>query len=250
MRIDGYDIPWETYLPYAQRLKTKDPVPENYKDLFEALTKKHFQWSLLGAAQAVNLLGQATGVAPDEIDLNDREVKYRLLGGDFRCMHPKLAEFLKQAYAVVQPCSYAELLKLIGGLAHGTGTWKNNAEDLLKNGKCRLADIPATRDEVFLMIRDAMQEQGVYDTGFAYDVAAEKARKGYYAEHGMDGYTIDTLKNLLGFDDWFASYLLGVRYMSTKALSVLELWHIIVLTWYLTYYPKQYAEVIGDDIIW
>ena len=106
MRIDGYDnIPWETYLPYAKRLKAKDPVPENYKDLFEALTKKHFQWSLLGAAQAVNLLGQATGVAPDEIDLNDREVKYRLLGGDFSCMHPKLAEFLKQAYTVVQPCS-------------------------------------------------------------------------------------------------------------------------------------------------
>lgn len=247
MRIDGYDIPWETYLPYAQRLKTKDPVPENYKDLFEALTKKHFQWSLLGAAQAVNLLGQATGVAPDEIDLNDREVKYRLLGGDFSCVNPKLDEFLKQAYAVVQPCSYAELLKLIG-VAHGTGTWKNNAEDLLKNGQCRLAGIPATRDEVFMKIRDAMQEQGVYDTGFAYDVA-EKARKSYYAEHGMDGYTINTLKNL-GFDDWFASYLLGVRYMSTKALSVMELKHIILLTWYQTYYPKQYAEVIGDENIW
>ena len=249
MRIDGYDLPYETYLPYAKRLKAKDPVPENYKDLFEALTKKHFQWSLLGAAQAVNLLGQATGVAPDEIDLNDREVKYRLLGGDFSCMHPKLAEFLKQAYTVVQPCSYAELLKLVGGLAHGTGTWKNNGEDLLKNGECKLSDIPATRDEVFMLIRDAMQERGVYDTGFAYDIAEEKARKGYYAENGMDGFTIDTLKNL-GFDDWFASYLLGVRYMSTKALSVMELKHIILLTWYQAYYPKQYAEVIGDDIIW
>ena len=248
MRIDGYDIPWETYLPYAQRLKTKDPVPENYKDLFEALTKKHFQWSLLGAAQTVNLLGQATGVLPEEIDLNDREVKYRLLGGDYSCMPPKLAGFLKQAYTVVRPCSYAELLKLIG-LAHGTGTWKHNAEELLMNGKCRLEDIPATRDEVFMMIRDAMQERGEYDTGFAYDVAEKARRKGYYAEHGMDGYTIETLKNL-GLDDWFASYLLGVRYMSTKALSVMELWHIIVLTWYRTYYPKQYAEVIGDENIW
>ena len=226
MRIDGYDIPWQTYLPYAERLKTKDPIPEKYENLFEALTKKHFQWSILGAAQAVNLLGQATGVAPNEIDLSDREVKYRLLGGDFSCVHPKLAEFLKQVYAVVQPCSYAELLKLIG-LAHGTGTWKHNAEELLKNGKCRLADIPATRDEVFVQIRDAMQEQGVYDTG----------------------YTIDTLKNL-GFDDWFASYLLGVRYMSAKALSVLELKYIILLTWYLTYCPKQYAEVIGVENIW
>ena len=243
----AHDLPYETYSPYAQKLKIKDPVPESYKDLFETLTKKHFQWSLLGAAQATNLLGQATGVAPEEIDLEDREVKYRLLGGDFSCMHHKLADFLKQAYAIVQPSSYHELLKLIG-MAHGTQTWRNNAEDLLMNGKCRLADIPATRDEVFMMIRDAIREHGVYDTGFAYDVA-NKARKANYFEHGMDGYTLDTLKSL-GFDDWFASYLLGVRYMSTKALSVLELWHIIVLTWYLTYYPKQYAEVIGVENIW
>ena len=247
MRIDGYDIP-EMYLAYAKRLKTKDPVPENYKDLFESLTKKHFQWSLLGAAQAVNLLGQATGVAPDEIDLSDREIKYRLLllGGDFSCMNPKLAEFLKQAYAVVPPCSYAEVLKLIG-LAKGIGTWEHNARDLLMEGKCRRADIPATRDEVFMMIRDAMQEQGVYDTGFAYDVA-EKARKGYYAEHGMDGYTIDTLKSL-GFGDWFASYLLGVRYVSTKALSVMELHYIILLTWYQTYYPKHYECVMNKGTV-
>jgi DNA polymerase III alpha subunit (gram-positive type) len=164
-------------------------------------------------------------------------------------MHPKLAEFLKQAYTVVQPCSYAELLKLVGGLAHGTGTWKNNGEDLLKNSKCRLAGIPATRDEVFMLIRDVMREHGVYyDTGFAYDIA-NKTRKGFYVENGMDGYTIDTLK-ALGFDDCFASYLLGVRYMSTKALSVMELHYIILLTWYQTYYPKQYAEVIGEETIW
>jgi hypothetical protein len=246
MRIDGYDIPWETYLPYAQRLKAKDPVPENYKDLFEALTKKHFQWSLLGAAQAVNLLGQATGVAPDEIDLSDREVKYRLLGGDFSCMHPKLAEFLKQAYTVVQPCSYAELLKLIG-LAHGTGTWKHNAEELLMNGKCRLADIPATRDEVFMMIRDALQERGVYDTGFAFEVS-EKARRGYYAQHGMDEHTFETLKGLFG--DWFASYLLGTRYLSTRALSVLELRYIILLSYFKTYYPKVFEKTIAGEDIW
>lgn len=247
MRIDGYDIPWQTYLPYAG-LKTKDPVPvNNYRDLFEVLCKKHFQYSLFGAGQACNLLEQATGVAPDEIDLNDHEVKHRLLGGgDFSCMHPKLATFLEQAYTVVQPSGYNELLKLIG-MAHGTLTWRNNGEDLLLNGECKLSDIPATRDEVFMMIRDAMQKS-VKDTGFAFEIS-EKARRGYYAEHGMDGYTIDTLKNL-GFDDWFASYLLGVRYMSTKALSVLELWHIIVLTWYLTYYPKQYAEVIGVESIW
>jgi DNA polymerase III alpha subunit (gram-positive type) len=132
-------------------------------------------------------------------------------------------------------------LKLIG-LAHGTGTWKYNARDLL-NGKCRLADIPATRDEVFMMIR----ERGVYDTaGFAYDVA-NKVRKGFYAEKGMDSYTSDTLKALFG--DWFASYLLGVRYMSTKALSSMGLKLIILLTWYQTYYPKHYERVMNKGTV-
>lgn len=248
MKIDGYDIPWETYLPYAQRLNAKDPV-KTYKDLLDVLTKKHFQFSLLGAGQICHLLGEATGISPDDIDLNDCEVKNKLLSGDFSCASPKLAAFLKQAYTMVQqPSTYSEMMKLIG-LAHGTGTWKHNVEELLMNGKCRLADIPSTRDEVFMKIRNSMQERGVYDSGFAYDVA-EKARHGYYAEHGMDdGYTIETLKSL-GFDDWFASYLLGVRYMSTKALSLMELKHIILLTWYQTYYPKQYAEVIGDENIW
>ena len=247
MRADGYNLPYETYIPYAQKLKTKDPVPENYKDLFEALTKKHFQWSLLGAAQAVNLLGQATGVRPEEIDLSDREVKYRLLGGDFdfSCMHPKLAEFLKQAYTIVQPSNYNELLKLIG-MAHGTQVWKNNAEDLIKDDVTDLSEIPATRDEVFVWMRDMMQEVGIYDTGFAYNIS-DNARRGYYAENGMDEYTLDILRNYGG---WLGDYVLTVRYMSTKALSVMELHYIILLTWYQTYYPKQYAEVIGDENIW
>lgn len=244
MKIDGYDIPWETYLSYAQRLNAKD-VPKTYKDLLDVLTKKHFQFSLLGVGQICHLLGQATGISPDDIDLNDCEVKNKLLGGDFSCVSPKLAEFLKQAYTVAQPCSYADLLKLIG-MAHGTLTWRN-AEELLLSGECKLSDIPAIRDDVFMMIRDVLQERGVYDTGFAFDVS-EKARRGYYAEHRMDGYTIETLKNL-GFDDWFASYLLGTRYLSTRALSVLELRYIILLSYFKTYYPKVFEKTLaGEDI--
>jgi DNA polymerase III alpha subunit (gram-positive type) len=247
MRIDGFNIPFEIFIPYAEKLNEKTDISsvKTYKDLFEALTKKHFQHSLLEITQKCHLLGQRTGISANEIDLSDNTVKAKLFVGNFECVNSKLADFLQKAYTIAQPNNYNELLKLIG-LAHGTGTWKNNGEDLLKNGKCRLAGIPVTRDEVFMLIRDAMREHGVYDTSFAYDIA-NKTRKGFYVENGMDGYTINTLK-ALGFDDWFASYLLGVRYMSTKALSVMELHYIILLTWYQTYYPKQYAEVIGEDI--
>ena len=247
MQADGYNLPYETYIPYAQKLKTKDPVPENYKDLFESLTKKHFQYSLLGAAQAVNLLGQATGVRPEEIDLSDCEVKYRLLGGDFICVSPKLATFLKTAYETVQPSNYHELLKLIG-MAHGTQVWKNNAENWLLNGECKLSEIPATRDELYMSLWLDTIIYHQYDKGFTLDVT-DKARKGFYFEHGMDGYTVEMLR-VFCYDEWFIDYLLSARYMSTKAISVMVLKYIILLTWYQTYYPKQYAEVIGDENIW
>lgn len=249
MRADGHNMPWQMYLPYyAQKIKSKDPMPESYKDFSEALTKKHFQWSLLGAAQAVHLLGQATGIPADRIDMSDQKVKSRLLSENWGSMSPKLTDFLKQAYSVLQPSNYHELLKLIG-MAHGTQTWKHNAEALLMDGECKLPNIPATCEEVFMMIRDAIRKHSkIHNLGFAYEMA-NKVHQGSYAEHGMDGDVIETLKEL-GFDDWFVSYLSAVRYMSTQVLPVMELKYIILLTWYQTYHPKQYAKVIGNDKIW
>jgi DNA polymerase-3 subunit alpha (Gram-positive type) len=176
--------------------------------------------------------------------LNDREVKHRLLRGNFE----KLAgvggeKAIKQMIALTHPQSYNELLKLIG-LAHGTCTWRHNAEQLLSDGVCSLADIPATRDEVFMTIRDAMRDCDFYDMGFAYDLA-NKARHGYYREHGMDHYTNSTLQ-MLGLDSWFGSYIRATHYMSTKALAVLELKYSIILNWYNAYYPREYQQIMAD----
>ena len=177
----------------------------------------------------------------DDIDLNDHEVKHRLLTGDFEYLVGSGGEkAIKQMITLTHPQSYNELLKLIG-LAHGTCTWKYNAEQLLSDGICSLADIPATRDEVFMSIRDAMRDCDFNDTGFAYNVA-NKARRGYYHEHGMDDYTKGTLQ-MLGLDDWFGSYIRATQYMSAKALAVLELKYSIILNWYRVYYPSHFNQI-------
>ena len=240
MQPDGFDIPFETYLPYAKKLKTTDTVPENYQQLFDSIPS-HFQKSLLDTANICKQLEKATGVCMYSIDLYNLEVKHRLLTGDFE----KLAgvggeKVIKQMISLTHPQNYSELLKLIG-LAHGTYTWRHNAEHLLTDGVCSLADIPATRDEVFMTIRDAMRDCDFYDMGFAYDVA-NKARRGYYHEHGMDDYTNGTL-SMLGFDDWFSSYIRAAQYMSTKSLAVFELKYSIILNWYQVYYPYQFYSI-------
>ncbi len=243
MKTDGFDIPFETYLPYAKKLKTADTVPESYQQLFDSILS-HFQKSLLDMVNICKRLEKATGICMDSIDLNDREVKHQLLTGNFE----KLAgvggeKAIKQMIALAHPLTYHDFLKLIG-LAHGTCTWRHNAEQLLSNGICSLTDIPSTRDEVFMIIRDAMRDCDFNDAGFAYDVA-NKARRGYYYEHGMDYYTNSTLQ-MLGLPDWFGSYIRTTHYMSTKALAVLELKYSIILTWYQVYYPREYQRIMAD----
>ena len=243
MMPDGFDIPFETYLPYAKKLKVADITDESYLEPSEA-TFSHYQKSLLYTTNICKQLEKASGVCIDSIDLNDREIKHRLLTGDFE----KLAgvggeKVIKQMITLTHPVTYNDLLKLIG-LAHGTCTWRHNAEQLLSDDICSLADIPATRDEVFMSIRDAMHDCDFHDTCFAFDVS-NKARRGYYHEHGMDDYTNGTL-SMLGLDDWFGGYIRAAQYMSTKALAVLELKYSIILNWYQVYYPSEYQQIMAD----
>jgi len=219
-------------------------VPENYQQLFDSILS-HFQRSLLDTTNVCKRLENATGVCMDDIDLNDLEVKHRLLTGDFEYLVGSGGEkVIKQMISLTHPQNYNELLKLIGGLAHGTCTWRHNAEHLLADGVCSLADIPATRDEVFMTIRDAMHDCDLHDAGFAYEVA-NKARRGYYREHGMDNYTNNTLQ-MLGLDSWFGGYIRFTQYMSTKALGVLELKYSIILNWYQVDYPREYRQIMAD----
>ena len=243
MKPEGFDILFETYLSYAKKLKVGDITDESYLELSEA-TFSHYQKSLLDTANICKQIEKVTSIGMDDIDMNDREVKCRLLTGNFE----KLAgvgggKAIKQMITLTHPVTYNELLKLIG-LAHGTCTWRYNAEQLLSDGICSLADIPATRDEVFMSIRDAMQDCDLHDAGFAFDVA-NNARRGYYREHGMDDYTNGTL-SMLGLDSWFGSYIRATHYISTKALAVLELKHSIILNWYQVHYPREYQRVMAD----
>ena len=138
-------------------------------------------------------------------------------------------------------------IKIIS-FAHATFAWRSNAEELLRGGAVKLSDIPATKDELYNDLKLDMILYHQTDMGFALDVA-DKAAKGYYREYGMDSYTEEILYKL-GYDDWFISYLLRVHYLPHKALSVLELRYLILLTYYKTYYPEQFTAVLGEENIW
>ncbi len=241
MKPDGFDIPFEAYIPYAKKNKCVDFAVAPIGRVSD-LDPSHFQESFVSCSEACKRLERATGVRVEEIDLNDREIRRRVLSA--KIGEPASAggeTLIKRLIVTQKPENYNDLLKLIG-LLHGTRVWKNNAEQLISDGVCKLSDIPSTRDEVFKLIGDAMNDCGISDNGFALDVS-EKARSGYYSKHGIDGYTKQTL-SMLGLDDWLSGYLSTIRYMSVKALAVLELKYLIIFCWYEANYPSEYRMIM------
>ena len=247
MRPDGYGLAWELYLPLAQKLnEKKDEISaNNYHDLFEAILDKHFQKNLLPATQACHLLGQATGVAWEDIPFDDPQVKAKLLSGDFTGIPFKIVRSLCLVHRFWRPTDYTEMLQLIS-LGHGTYTFRENAQNLIENGICTLKNIPASTDEVFATIENALRKQNISDNGFAFHVT-ERVHHGYYRKHGMEN-TAKMLKQL-GFEDWFVDYLSRIHYMAPRALSILELRLFIALTYYKTHFPKQFENIVENENI-
>ena len=246
MRPDGYGLAWELYLPLAQKLnEKKDEISaNNYHDLFEAILDKHFQKNLLPATQACNLLRQATGVAWEDIPFDDPQVKAKLLSGDFTDIPFKIVRSLCLIHRFLRPTDYTEMLQLIS-LGHGTYTFRENAQNLIENGICTLKNIPASTDEVFATIENALRKLNISDNGFAFHVT-ERVHHGYYRKHGgMDENTAKMLKQL-EFKDWFVDYLSRIHYMAPRALSILELRILLILTWYHTYYPMEYTNLTKE----
>ena len=153
--------------------------------------------------------------------------------------------FLSEIFDVAPPQSAAEFLKVIG-LAHSAEVWKNNADKLFCNHKILFRDIPAFAEELYDMICDKLRKNGVYETGFAYEVA-EKARKGYYAQN--DGVDEDTLLTLsaLGFDMEFIFFIERIQYMFPKAHGVAYLKEVIKMMFYVLNFSDEYDKIMVND---
>ena len=146
------------------------------------------------------------------------------------------------------PLQSAEDLLRVVGLAHSDGVWSYNAERLFYDHKILFRDIPAFREELYDMICDKLRKKGIYETGFAYEVA-EKARKGYYVKNG--GVDEDTLLTLseLGFDMDFIFFIEKIHYMFPKAHGVAYLKEIIRLMFYKLNFSEEYDRVMGNPAL-
>lgn len=150
---------------------------------------------------------------------------------------PDFTSKMKAEMQLASPKNYYDLLQFMGAM-HGTNTWCDNAECLIRDGICSIADIPTHRDDVFMLLRDKLREAGHTDIGIAYNIST-KIRLGAYARAGISAED-RALLEYLDLPEWFIPYAEKIEYMFPKAHNVESLRIALAFMWYKINYPEEF----------
>lgn len=207
----------------------------------ECLTKL----DLLGKVDptTLRLLQDITGLAPEDIPLDDRDTIAIFSGVETLGVNaddlglaigslgiPEFnTPFLRQILAETRPTTFDELIKIMG-LSHGKDVWLNNAQDLIARGTVSsLSDVICCRDDIML----ALIQKGL-DKAHAFSIM-EKVRKG----RSLSDEDAEAMR-AVGAPEWYLESCKKISYLFPKAHAAAYVLMAVRLAYFKVHYPHAF----------
>jgi DNA polymerase-3 subunit alpha (Gram-positive type) len=201
----------------------------------------------------IRMLHDLTGIDPRTVPMAEPEtmkifssvaplgIKPEELGFDLGTLGiPEFGTgFVRQMLEETRPTTFAELV-FISGLSHGTNVWLGNAQELIRNGTAKLAEVISTRDDImnYLIFKGLPPK-----TAFKI---MEKVRKG----KGLAAEEMEIMKSH-AVPDWYIDSCIKIKYMFPKAHAVAYVMMAFRIAYFKVNYPEAfyatYFSVRADE---
>lgn len=188
----------------------------------------------------LKLLERHTGVPVSSIDIGDVDIK-SFFEKDSMCGFDFNTPFMKEVISVVKPADFSDLMK-ISGFAHGTQTWKTNAEELIMQGHTA-KELISAREDIML----ALMQYGI-DREAAHSVT-EYVKFGKANRKGFSDEQLEIM-NKRGIPEWYMESMEKILYLWVRSYCAATLKHILQCIWYKINYPTEfYAASLSCKVI-
>ena len=140
-------------------------------------------------------------------------------------------QFVEHIMATTEPRTVADLIR-ISGLAHGTGAWTGNAENLITSYTAYLNDVITTREDIMNdLILIGMDDHEAYEI-------MSRVRKG----RPLTEMQTSAMREA-GVPEWYINSCYSVQYVFPRAHTVSYALNSLRLAWYKAHYPKVFKAL-------